>query len=208
MQTPGRGCRVRALSERLIGGAAGAPGGSSVPGFSLIELVLVMAGTVMLAAISVPQVSNFLDQQRARDAARTVEREMQTARLKAVSASRSLRVRFNCPSIEQMRLLEVTGVAATDTASNRCSPTAYPYPPPNDSLDSTPSLDSPVIYLPSGTTVTGTALNFEFDPEGGVSTVSAAGVVLPLGGDVVLTVTRGRFSNAVTVNALGRVRLN
>jgi Tfp pilus assembly protein FimT len=176
-------------------------------GFTLIELVLVMAGAVMLTALTLPGVTNFIQSQRSRDAARLVERTFQTARLKAVTASRSLRVRLSCPAAGQLRILEVTGVAATDDATNRCSATAYPFPAPADSLRATPALDSPVIPLPSGTTVTGTATNFEFDPRGAVATVSGS-TVTPLEGDVVVTVTRGGYSHRVTINGLGRVRLD
>ena len=177
-------------------------------GFTLLELIIVVAAATTLAAIALPRFNSFLQSQRARNAARLVERELQTARLKAVATSRSLRVRFNCPAAGQMRILEVTGVAATDNSTSRCNPATYPSPGPQDTLKSTPSLDSPVIYLPTGTTVTGPAVNYEFNPEGNVYSVSATNVVSALTGDVTLTVTRAGFSNTVTMNALGRVRLN
>ena len=94
-------------------------------GFTLVELVFVMLGIVALAGISIPRFNNLIQSQRARDAARMVERELQTARLKAVSTS-ALRVRFNCPVTGQFRMLEVTGVAGVDTAANRCDPVAFP----------------------------------------------------------------------------------
>jgi Tfp pilus assembly protein FimT len=170
--------------------------------------MLVMAFAITMCALTLPQVNNFLQSQRARNAASVVERSMQTARLKAVSASRSLRVRIGCPAAGQIRILEVTGMSTTDDASNRCNTTAYPSPGPRDSLQATPSMDSPVIYLPDGTTVTGSALNLEFDPRGAVYSVSSTGTTAALTGDVVLTVTRAGYSQTVTINALGRVRLN
>jgi Tfp pilus assembly protein FimT len=176
-------------------------------GFSLLELVIVMAGIVTLSAIVVPNFSNVVAAMKARDAARTVERQLQTARMKAVTHSRSLRVRFNCPAAGQLRMLEVTGVAATDGAANRCDPTAYPSPGPNDMLRSTPSLDSPVIYLAEGTTVTG-ALTLEFGPKGAVYLVAAGGAVSDINVPLVLTVTHKGRSNTVTINGLGRIRFN
>jgi prepilin-type N-terminal cleavage/methylation domain-containing protein len=185
------------------------PRGGRQAGFTLVEVLLVMAGIAMASAVVVPQISTLVETQRARNAARTVERQLQTARLKAVTNSRALRVRFNCPAAGQLRVLEVTGLAATDNATNRCSPTAYPYPPPIDALRATPSLDSPVVYLPPGTSVTGSALVLEFGPKGNVYSVNTStNVVTPLAGDVVLTVTKGGYAATVTINALGRVQYN
>lgn len=177
-------------------------------GFTLVELVFVMLAIVALASISVPRFNNLIRAQKARDAARMVERELQTARLKAVSTSRALRVRFDCPAAGQFRTLEVTGVSAVDNAANRCSPVAFPSPGPNDALRSTPSLDGPVRYLPTSTTLASSALNFEFSPKGQVFTVSSGNVVAAVAGNLVMTVTRQGWSNTVTLNELGRIRLN
>jgi prepilin-type N-terminal cleavage/methylation domain-containing protein len=177
-------------------------------GFTLIELMIVMAAIVTLSAIALPAYNNLAASSRARNAAQMVAQELQRARLKAVSASRSMRMRFNCPASGQFRVLEVTGVAATDSAANRCSPTAFPSPGPNDTSRATPSLDSPVMYLPQGTTVTATSLNVEISPRGEVYTVDAAGVATSLAGDLVFTVTKGTYSNTVTINGVGRIRFN
>jgi len=177
-------------------------------GFTLIELAIVLLAMSTLAAIAVPSINSFLNSQRARNAARTVERTLQTARLKAVTTSRSLRVKFACPTATTLRILEVTGVPGTDNAGNRCDPTAYPSPGPVDALRSTPSLDSPVIDLPTGTTVAGNPTMLEFTPRGTVYAVDPGGAVTPLAADVVWTVTKGTFVNTVSINGLGRVRLN
>lgn len=177
-------------------------------GFSLIELVIVMAATTVLAALAVPSFSTLMTSQRAANAARSVERELQMARLKAVSTSRAMRVRLSCPAAGQLRMLEVTGVPTTDNATNRCDPVAFPTPGPADMLRSTPSLDSPVVYLPSGTTVSGTPTHLEFSPRGQVFSVSGTGTVTVLTSDVVWTVSRAGYSKTVTINGIGRIRLN
>jgi Tfp pilus assembly protein FimT len=177
-------------------------------GFSLVELMFVMLGIIAIAGMTIPRFNNLIQSQRANDAARMVERELQTARLKAVSASRPLRVRFNCPAAGQFRLIEVTGVASVDNATNRCDPAAYPSPGPSDALRSTPALDSPVRYLPPSTTVSGAALNLEFSPKGSVFKVDGAGTTTLLAEDLTLTVTRTGYSKTVTLNGLGRIRLN
>jgi prepilin-type N-terminal cleavage/methylation domain-containing protein len=192
----------------LIGGATMFNRRERDRGFTLVELAIVLAGFATLTAISVPGINAFLSAQRARNGARTVERTLQNARLKAVTSSRSLRVRFTCPTTGTLRILELTGVAGTDNAGNRCDPTAYPFPAPIDTLRSTPSLDSPVILLPRGTAVAGNPTMLEFTPRGTVFAVGSGGAVTPLAADVVWTVTQGSYVNTVTINALGRVRLN
>ena len=186
-------------------------------GFTLLELLLVMAGIVALAALLVPNSRNLLNTMKARNAARVVERQLQAARLKAVSNSRALRVRFDCPTTGRLRLLEVTGVTATDNAANRCDEAAYPYPGPNDALRSTLSMDSPVVYLPVGTTLTcvgcpaGTTapITFEFGPRGNVHAINATtGVASAFTGDLLIQVMHGGYTNEVRLNELGRVRLN
>jgi Tfp pilus assembly protein FimT len=177
-------------------------------GFTLVELLCMFAIALTLSAITVPAVGTFTKMRQAANAARLVERELQTARLKAVTISRSMRVRFDCPGAGQMRLLELTGVATTDSATNRCDPTAFPSPGPNDSLRATPAHDSPVVELPAGTTVTGGVAQFEFNPSGAVYAVASNGTVSMIDTDVTLTVTRTGFSKTITVNGLGRVRLN
>jgi Tfp pilus assembly protein FimT len=174
-------------------------------GFTLIELILVMAGALTLAAIVGPSFSNLLEANRASVAARQVERQMQTARLKAVSSARAMRVRLNCPAAGQLRVLEVTGIATTDTAANRCDPAAFPSPGPRDTLRSTPSLDSPVIYLPDQVAITGTVQQFEFDPRGNAYSVDAVGMTTALAGDVVLTIARKGWTHTVRINAVGRI---
>lgn len=169
---------------------------------------MVMAGALTLIAIAAPSFSTFMEANGAATAARLVERELQAARLKAVSSGRRLRVRLNCPVAGQIRVIEVTGIAATDTAENRCDPVAFPSPGPRDSLRATPSLDSPVVYLPAGATVTSTVQIFEFDPRGSVAAVAATGTLTPLAGDVVLTVARDGWTNTMRINALGRIRLD
>jgi Tfp pilus assembly protein FimT len=157
--------------------------------------------------MAIPEINSMLASRRAATAARQVERELQSARLKAVSTSRAMRVKFNCPASGQYRMLEITGVSTTDTAGNRCSPSAYPYPGPNDTLRSTPRLDSPVQVLPTNTTVSATSLDIAFGADGNAYTY-ASGTATPLAADLVVTVTRGGYSKTVTINALGRVKLN
>lgn len=177
-------------------------------GFTIVELLFVLAAIVTITAITVPQISNLMNSSRAADGARTVERELQVARLQAVSTSSPMRVRLNCPASGQMRVVEVTGVDSTDNNANRCSPSTFPTPGPTDTLTSTPSLDGPVMYLKDGVTVTSTVTNFQFDPDGRVSSVGSGGATTPLGTGTTLTIAYGSYTHTVSINGFGRIKID
>src|SRR4249920_2857737 len=111
-------------------------------GFSVIELMMVVLMIGPLAAIAMPVMKDMTASIKLNEAARMVEREMADARLKAVSSNRVIRVRLNCPAAGYIRSVEVLGTAA-DTAGNRCSTTAYPFPPPDDDIMTRPNFDGP-----------------------------------------------------------------
>jgi prepilin-type N-terminal cleavage/methylation domain-containing protein len=174
-------------------------------GFSLVELLFVIALASTLMAIAVPYLGDVSDAAKLNGAAREVERELQTARLKAVSANRTLRVRLNCPSAGSFRTVEVLGQgSAVDSASNRCLTSAYPYPAPDADLMTRPNYDGPVRPLPSGATVTSASL--EFHPDGTAASV-VSNVAESIESEVTLTVTRKGKSKSVTVNGAGKIQL-
>jgi len=78
-------------------------------GFSLTELMIVVAFATTLMAMSIPIVSDISQSTKLNEAARLVERELQNARLKAVNVNRPLRVRLNCPSTGYIRTVELIG---------------------------------------------------------------------------------------------------
>ena len=67
-------------------------------GFSLTELMLTVTVAATLLAIGVPVLKDVTEGSKLNGAARELERELQSARLRAVSSNRSLRVRLNCPA--------------------------------------------------------------------------------------------------------------
>jgi prepilin-type N-terminal cleavage/methylation domain-containing protein len=172
-------------------------------GFTLIELLLTVAIFATLTAIAIPAVADFAESQRLSAATQEVERELQSARLQAVSTNSRLWVRTNCPVAGQLRTTEYLGTAA-DTAGDRCSPTVYPFPPADTDVTTVPNYDGPVRYLSFNTTVT-TAI-VEFKPNGTASEV-VGGVSQPIATTVNIVVTRGANSRTVTVNALGKVAI-
>ena len=172
-------------------------------GFSLVELMLVVAFAVTLLTIAVPLMTDVSDSSKLNGAAREIEREFQSARLKSVSANRLLRVRLNCPGTGMYRTVEYVASAAVDDATNRCSESAYPFPADSDIM-TRPNYDGPVRVLPLGATVTSSILQFQ--PDGTAVTI-VSNVVTPITAPVTITVTRKGKSKAITVNAAGKIQL-
>ena len=177
-------------------------------GFTLIEVLITTVVTIAIGAMLVPKISNLMQSQRARTAARAVERELQSARLKAVTSSKRMRVKLNCPVAGQLRVVEVTGVAATDNASNRCDEVAFPFPGPRDALRSTPSLDAPLVRLAQGTTITSVVTTFEFGPRGDAGQVGLTGIAATLANETTVTVTRAGWTSAIRINPIGKIRID
>lgn len=172
-------------------------------GFTLTELMLTIAVLGTIVAIGLPVMTDITAATKLSEASRTVEREFQSARLKAVSSNRVLRVRTNCPAAGYIRTVELLGTAA-DTASNRCVQTAYPFPPPDTEITTRPNLDGPVRTIPNNATVSDVVL--QFAPDGTVTQV-VGGVPTVIAAPVTVTVTRQSKSKSMTVNNIGKIQL-
>lgn len=171
-------------------------------GFSLNELLLVVAVAAALMTIAVPVMTDVTESTKLNGAARELERELQSARLKSVTSNRILRVRLNCPSTGYYRTVEFLNSAA-DTATNRCLQSAYPFPPDND-LMTRPNYDGPLRVLPQGATV-GTEV-LQFNPDGTAYRV-VANVVTTIATPLTITVTRNGHSRAMTINGAGKIQI-
>lgn len=171
-------------------------------GFSLAELMLTVAVAGTLMAMAVPIMQDVSASAKLGEATRLIERELQDARLRAVSANRPLRVRLNCPSAGFIRTVEVLGTAA-DTPAGRCATTAYPFPADQD-LMTRPNYDGPMRVIPNAATVV--TQEIQFMPDGTAQTV-AAGVPTTIVGFQTITVTRNKVSRTVTVNGAGKIQL-
>jgi len=183
----------------------------SPAGFSFIDMVVVMAMLGTLAAIAVPAIHNIKDGIVLGEAQRMVRSELQQARLKSVSSNRIIRVRFNCPSPNQFRMVELIGTPSaptpTDNAPNRCSDVAFPYPPSDHNPVTRPNEDGPVKRIDTSVSF-GATQTIEFRPTGTAHSVNADGTSGPplAGAGAAITVTKGAAVKAVTVNAVGRVQ--
>jgi prepilin-type N-terminal cleavage/methylation domain-containing protein len=181
-------------------------------GFSLVELLAVLAFFVIVAAVAMPVYTDVVDSMRLGQATRDVERELQTARLKSVSTNRKMRVRLNCPQAGQYRMVQVLGTSE-DLPTTRCSDSAYPYDSSNQN-PVTKRQDGPVRSLQDGVTVPTAA--FEFWPNGTAYRVDSSGVaqVIPpdevSGGNdqgVSLTLTKEGKTKEIWVNGRGKIQI-
>ena len=175
-----------------------------VSGFSVVDQLMTVSLLSTMFAIAVPAAKNMVDGLRLGMATRDIERELQTARLKAVSANRPLRVRLNCPALGQFRIIEMTGVATTDTDASRCNEDAYPYPGPKDTIRASPEHDGPVRRLHHTVMVSG--LDLQFLPNGTTEQL-ISGVPQAITAPVTITLTKAGSFSMVSINGLGRIQI-
>lgn len=181
-------------------------------GYSLLELMLVVAFAITAMTIAVPVLTDVSDNSKLNAAVREIEREFASARLKSVSANRLLRVRLNCPGTGMYRTVEYLA-DSRDTVSNRCSDSPpFTFPPADNDIMTRPNFDGPVRMLPLGATVTSNSSSdpdhaiLQFQPDGTAVAV-VSNVVTPITTPVTITVTRKGKSKAITVNAAGKIQL-
>ena len=181
-------------------------------GFSLIDMLMVTAFMAVVMGMAVPTMQNIGDSIRLGTGAREVERELQNARLKAVTANRILRVRFNCPAARGYRMVELIGTpgapAAADDPMNRCSQVSYPFPPVDQNPLTLPNHDGPARELHPDRSF-GAFKTLEFWPDGTVHTDVGTGNPWPVvaGTGTAITVVKGTNVKTITVNSLGKITL-
>jgi prepilin-type N-terminal cleavage/methylation domain-containing protein len=184
---------------------------TSERGFTLVDMVAVVALIGVISAIALPSMLSARDRIRLGQAAREVERELQSAKSRAVAKSRPMRVRFNCPGDGEYRAVELIGTSAApvaaDAATDRCSSTLYPYPPTDTDPNTRPNLDGPVRTLDSSVSFS-VSQTIEFHPDGTAYRDSGAGIfeLIPTTG-VNIRVAREGLTRTITVNGLGKVQL-
>jgi type II secretory pathway pseudopilin PulG len=185
---------------------------ASDAGFSLTEVLAVSTVLIIMAATAVPMMRDASENLKLGQAAREVERELQTARLKAVSSNRPMRVRFNCPVVGQYRMVELLGTpsipALEDSAANRCQMNVYPSPAPDNNPITVPNHDGPLRRLPKDVSF-GAIKTLEFWPDGSVHADAGGSLPWPplAPPGTAISVTKGVSVKQITVNGLGKIQL-
>jgi prepilin-type N-terminal cleavage/methylation domain-containing protein len=182
-------------------------------GFTLVEMMMTVTVFAILAGAAVPGLADMTGGMRLRQGLREVERELQAARLKAVSSNRAIRVRFNCPSAGSYRTVELIGTPSTpdedDDAGDRCSDEAYPFPADDTNRLTLPNHDGPVRQLHSSLTF-GAADTLEFWPDGSIrqedETEDTPWAPIPTTGTAI-TIVKDDLVGIITVNGLGKIQL-
>jgi Tfp pilus assembly protein FimT len=178
-------------------------------GFTLIDTLMTVAIFGIIAGMAVPLMKDMSGTMRLGQGAREVERELQSARLKAVTSNRPLRVRFNCPAAGQYRMVEYVGTSV-DTAADRCVQTKYPYPATDRDPVTLPNQDGPVRQLDKRLSFATSVKALEFEPDGSVridngGTGAWAQVTGTPGATV--TIMLGTTTKTITVNGLGKIQI-
>ena len=181
-------------------------------GFSLIELLMVVALVGIVSVIGLPLLQQVSGSIQLGEAARQLERELQSARMTAVSANQPMRVMFNCPSAREYRMVELIGTpgvpAAGDGVIGRCSTTTYPFPAPDNNPITRPNNDGPLRTIPDQVSIT-TSTTIEFWPDGTAHT-NTGGInpwppIASPGTNIILT--RSGKTKSILVNGIGKIQL-
>lgn len=184
----------------------------SQSGFSLIEVLFVVALVGIVSVIGMPLFGQMAGSIELGEAARQVERELQSARMTAVSANQPMRVQFNCPAAGQYRMVELIGTPSVPNAADgtvgRCSTTTYPFPAPDNNPITRPNNDGPLRMIRDQVTIT-TSTTIEFWPDGTAHT-NTGGInpwppIASPGTNIILT--RGTKTKTILVNGIGKIQL-
>ena len=184
---------------------------SNERGISLIDLLAVVTVIGTISAIALPSMLGAMDRVRLGQAAREVERELQSAKARAVVKGRAMRVRFDCPAAGAYRTVELIGTTnvpvAEDSATDRCSESDYPYPAPDQDPVTLPNLDGPLRRLDPSVSFSA-AQTVEFRANGTAFYEASAGDfdLIPVAG-ISITLLRNGVTSTITVNGLGKVAL-
>lgn len=186
--------------------------------------MIVVSLLAIVGAMAVPTILSMLKGMRVSADARLVERELQTAKLRAVGANRAMRVRFNCPAAGQYRMVEVIGTPfvpapedADAQAAARCNQANYPYPDADRSWFSSPNYDGPTETL-DWRVVFSSAQTLEFWPDGTVHYNAGGGSpwpVVPINAPITLqlqlatgtTTEKAATARRIQVNGIGKITL-
>jgi Tfp pilus assembly protein FimT len=174
-------------------------------GFSIIEVVVVSAVTMITIGLAAPSITGAIETYRFNSDVQSVAATIRSARFTAVASNVEMRVRFNCPATGQMRVVEVTGDVSIDTASNRCDLSAYPYPAADQDPDTLPNNDGPILQMASSTDLPTTVSGLQISTAGRVVPITGCPACAAASPPATLTMGDDRSDTArsITVTATG-----
>ena len=155
----------------------------SESGFTLFELLVVVALIAILSAIAIPTMSSSTERNAVWTASEQLGSQVRQARLKAITRNTPFRIVFDCPAAGQYRVLIVDGTIDDD---DRC--------------DQTLEHDSGAYTMPLNVTYTADLPALQVNGRGQYSLIG--GGVLPLR----ITVQYGTtHSRDLTISATGQI---
>jgi len=89
-------------------------------GFTLLEVLIVLAMIGIISAIALPVLSSSTERNAVWTASEQIGSQLRQARLKAITRNTPFRVVFDCPAVGQYRVLVVDGTIDDD---DRCDQT-------------------------------------------------------------------------------------
>jgi prepilin-type N-terminal cleavage/methylation domain-containing protein len=170
-------------------------------GFTLTEVLLVVALVGTMVAMAVPSVGEAMRMNALNNARQSVAGAIRSARYTAVSKNKKVRVRFNCPSSDAFRVVEVVGTA-DDSAANRCDQSAYPFPDIDPAAK--PDVDGAVMYLPARSAF-GTVQDLEISADGRVTPLTGCPSCVVSAGTTTVRVTNGATIRTIVITANGQI---
>ena len=176
-----------------------------IAGFTLIEVMMVVAVGGILSAVSVPALSGAMRRYEMNTASRMISAEIRAARFTAVAKNRTMRVRFNCPGPGQFRVIEVVGNAGIANAADRCSETAYPYPDPDPAV--APNADGPIMWMNQGATF-GTVQDVQISTRGRIQPVTGCPACAVAARPASIGLTNGYETQTITVSVSGTISIS
>lgn len=148
--------------------------------------MIVMALIGVASAMAVPVFMESTARNAVWTGSELVGSQLRQARLKAITRNTRFRVRFDCPSAGNVRVLVVTGDSTIDNHTDRC--TMY------QGIGGV-MLDSGIITMPQGTSF-GTVTTLEVNGRG----IYSADTI-----PKIITVTNGTSSRDLTISATGQI---
>lgn len=192
-------------------------------GITIVDAVIAMGIIATMATMAVPGIIDMVDQMRLGMSVRDVERELEYARLTAVSTNHAMRVRFDCPSAGLFRVVELIGTTAQPDPVkddirdlSRCDESNYRYVANGGDQNplTRPNNDGPVRRLQKGVSFERAPFKptLEFWPDGTVHGFSLVNPWLALNPSATVTLTRVRggvrTSKSLRVNAFGKIEMD